>query len=159
MSTSATQQVRFFGRLFIFISILNHENIFDKSCQLPKKSSSDNLSVKYQLLKIVSCLQNENSPLSIFICQCFCSFLAICVFSKNCSPISIISFSPSKVTWYSHQLPICVLGSRSCQQSPLAFGNRQQLPSNHRLWLSPEPLSPLHTKETTTGLIISLPWN
>ena len=98
MSTSATQQVRFFGRLFIFISILNHENIFDKSCQLPKKSSSDNLSVKYQLLKIVPCLHNANSPLSIFICQCSCSFLAIGIFSKNCSPILLkyhqLQFSP-----------------------------------------------------------------
>ena len=157
MSTSATQQVRFFGRLFIFISILNHENIFDKSCQLPKKSSSDNLSVKYQLLKIVSCLQNENSPLSIFICQCFCSFLAIGIFSKNCSPISIISFS--SVQGHLILAPIAHLCSRFPQLSTITTCNRQQLPSNHRLWLSPEPLSPLHTKETTTGLIISLPWN
>ena len=67
MSTSATQQVRFFGRLFIFISIINHENIFDKSCQLPKKSSSDNLSVKYQLLKIVSCLHNADSPFLFYL--------------------------------------------------------------------------------------------
>ena len=116
MSTSATQQVRFFGRLFIFISILNHENIFDKSCQLPKKSSSDNLSVKYQLLKIVPCLHNANSPLSIFICQCSCSFLAIGIFSKNCSPISI---SFSSVQGHLILAPIAHLCSRFPQLSTI----------------------------------------